>query len=407
MDTSERDFETAVCGYLAANGYACQDPSNYDRALCLDTDSLFQFLYAMQAKTWEKLKLQHGDQAKERFLKRLSGQIEKRGTLDVLRKGVDDLGCHFELAYFQPETTLNEEHARLHEANMFIVMRQVHYSEKKDNSLDLVLFVNGLPVITAELKTPLKGQSVKEAVVQYKLDRDPREPLFQFRRCLAHFAVDTDLVFMTTRLEGGKTWFLPFNKGHERGGGNPPNPNGFRTAYLWEEVWCRERLLEILNHFVVDRDKFDENGKKTGEREVIFPRYHQLDAVRRMVAHARENGPGQNYLVEHSAGSGKSNSIAWLCHRLAGLHDGKDRRVFDSIVVVTDRRVLDQQLRSTIRSFEQVRGIVTAIEKNKSQELAKALMGGKDIIITTLQTFPFVAKKIGDLPGHRFAVVID
>jgi type I restriction enzyme R subunit len=407
MDTSEKDFETGIFSYLAGNGYACRDASSYDRALCLDTEALFQFLYATQAKTWEKLKLQHGEQARERFLKRLASQIEKRGTLDVLRKGVDDLGCHFELAYFQPESTLNEEHARLHEANILGVMRQVHYSAQNDKSLDLVLFVNGQPVITAELKTPLKGQTVKEAVAQYKYDRDPREPLFAFRRCLAHFAADTDLVFMATRLQGGKTWFLPFNKGHERGGGNPLNPNGFKTAYLWEEVWRRERLLEILNHFVVDRDKLDEKGKRTGEREVIFPRYHQLHAVRRLVADARENGTGQNYLVEHSAGSGKSNSIAWLCHRLVGLHDAKDQRVFDSIVVVTDRRVLDQQLRSTIRSFEQVKGIVTAIEKHKSQELATALMGGKDIIITTLQTFPFVAEKIGELPGHRFAVVID
>ena len=407
MDTSEKDFETSIFTYLTANGFTGRDASSYDRALCLDPDALFQFLYSTQAKTWEKLTLQHGLQAKERFLKRLSGQIEKRGTLDVLRKGVDDLGCHFELAYFHPESTLNEEHARLHEANILGVMRQVRYSAQNDKSLDLVLFVNGLPVITAELKTPLKGQTVQDAVAQYKHDRDQREPLFAFRRCLAHFAVDTDLVFMTTRLQGGKTWFLPFNKGCERGGGNPPNPNGFKTAYLWEEVWRRERLLEILNHFVVDRDKLDEKGKKTGEREAIFPRYHQLDAVRRLVAHARENGAGQNYLVEHSAGSGKSNSIAWLCHRLAGLHDAKDRRVFDSIVVVTDRRILDQQLRSTIRSFEQVKGIVTAIEKHKSQELAQALMGGKDIIITTLQTFPFVAEKIGELPGHRFAVVID
>jgi type I restriction enzyme R subunit len=407
MDTSEKDFETAILTYLTSHGFTGRDASNYDRALCLDSDALFQFLYSTQAKTWEKLTLQHGEQAKEQFLKRLAGQIEKRGTLDVLRKGVDDLGCHFELAYFHPETTLNEEHARLHEANILGVMRQVHYSARNDNSLDLVLFVNGLPVITAELKTPLKGQNVQNAVAQYKYDRDPKEPLFQFRRCLAHFAVDTDLVFMTTRLQGGKTWFLPFNKGHERSAGNPPNPHGFKTAYLWEEVWRRERLLEILNHFVVDRDKLDEKGKKTGEREVIFPRYHQLDAVRRLVAHARENGPGQNYLVEHSAGSGKSNSIAWLCHRLVGLHDAKDRRVFDSIVVVTDRRVLDQQLRSTIRSFEQVKGIVTAVEKHKSRELAQALMGGKDIIITTLQTFPFVAEKIGELPGHRFAVVVD
>src|ERR1017187_4938738 len=407
MDTSEKDFETAIFTYLTGHGFTGRDRTSYDRALCLDPDALFQFLYATQANTWEKLKLQHAEQAKERFLKRLSGQIEKRGTLDLLRKGVDDLGCHFDLAYFHPESTLNEEHARLHEVNLLGGMRQVHYSERNENSLDLVLFVNGLPVITAELKTPLKGQTVKEAVAQYKYERDPAEPLFAFRRCLAHFAVDTDLVFMTTRLQGGKTWFLPYNKGHDRGAGNPPNPNGFKTAYLWEEVWRRDALLEILNHFLVDRDKIDENGKKTGEREVIFPRYHQLDAVRRLVAHARQNGTGQNYLVEHSAGSGKSNSIAWLCHRLVGLHDANDQRGFDSVVGVTDRRALAPQFGSTLRSFEQLKGIVTAIEKHKSQELAEALMSGKDIIITTLQTFPFVTEKIGEMPGHRFAVVVD
>ena len=407
MDTSEKGFESSIFGFLASTGYVARDPGSYDRTLCLDSVALFQFLYATQAKAWEKLKVQHGEQVKERFLKRLAGQVEQRGTLDVLRKGVDDLGCHFELAYFEPETTLNEEHARLHRANILGVTRQVRYSERNENSLDVVLFVNGLPVITAELKTPLKGQTVKEAVEQYKSDRDPKEPLFAFRRCVAHFAVDTDLVFMTTRLQGGETFFLPFNKGHDRGAGNPPNPKGFKTSYLWEEVWRRDRLLEILNHFVVDRDRLDEKGRRTGGREVIFPRYHQLDAVRRLVANARESGTGQSYLVEHSAGSGKSNSIAWLCHRLAGLHDANDQRVFDSIVVVTDRRVLDQHLRTTIRSFEQVKGIVTAIEKQKSQELANALMSGRDIVITTLQTFPFGAEKIGELPGRRLAVVVD
>lgn len=407
MDTSEKDFETTVVEGLTSRGFSLRDSTKYDRVLCLDTDALFQFIYATQARTWEKLKVQHGAQVKERFLKRLASEIQSRGTLDVLRKGVSDLGCKFELAYFRPETALNEEHRRLYDANILGLMRQVHYSEKNENCLDLVLFVNGLPVITAELKNPLKGQRVEEAVAQYRHDRDPKEPLFAFRRCLAHFALDTDFAFMTTRLEGGRTQFLPFNKGWERGAGNPPNPQGFMTAYVWEEVWERESVLEILNHFVVDRDKLDEKGKKTGEREVIFPRFHQLDAVRRLVAHAKHCGTGQTYLIEHSAGSGKSNSIAWLCHRLVGLHDGQDRRVFDSVIVVTDRRVLDRQLRSTVRSFEQVKGIVTAIEKHKSKELAEALMGGRDIIITTLQTFPFVAEKIGELPGQWFAVIVD
>lgn len=407
MDTSERDFEATVFGHLCKNGYVAREPEKYDRKLCLDPEALFSFIYATQPRTWERLKTQHGDEVKERFLRRLTSEIESRGTLDVLRKGVVDLGCKFELAYFRPESALNEEHNRLYEGNLLGVMRQVRYSERNENSLDLALFVNGLPIITAELKTPLKGQDVKNAVTQYRLDRDPKEALFRFGRCLAHFAVDTDLAFMTTHLRGGRTIFLPFNQGHEKGSGNPPNPAGFRTVYLWEQVWQKDSLLDILNHFLVKREKLDEKGKKTKESELIFPRYHQLDAVRRLVRDAKANGTGRNYLIEHSAGSGKSNTIAWLCHQLAGLHDASDRRVFDSIVVVTDRRVLDWQLKSTIRSFEQVKGVVKAIEHQKAKELAEALTQGRDIIITTLQTFPFVTEKLGELPGHRFAVVVD
>ncbi|HUQ92328.1 MAG TPA: type I restriction endonuclease [Bryobacteraceae bacterium] len=407
MDTSEKDFETTVFEHLCENGYVRREREKYDRQLCLDSEILFSFLYATQPQTWERLKTQHGEQVKERFLRRLTGEIEARGTLDVLRKGVVDLGCKFDLAYFRPESSLNEEHSRLYEGNLLGAMRQVRYSGKNENSLDVVLFVNGLPVITAELKTPLKGQTVQDAVAQYRLDRDTKEPLFRFGRCLAHFAVDTDLAFMTTHLRGGQTHFLPFNQGQKKGSGNPPNPRGFRTAYLWEQVWQKDSLLDILNHFLVKREKVDDKGRKTKEWELIFPRYHQLDAVRRLVRDAKGNGPGRNYLIEHSAGSGKSNTIAWLCHQLAGLHGANNKRVFDSIVVVTDRRVLDWQLRRTIRSFEQVKGVVTAIEKEKSRELAEALRQGKDIIITTLQTFPFVTEKIGELPGHRFAVVVD
>ena len=425
VDTSEKDFEAAIEIALAGPldrvgeegaaysvGGAKQDylrrrPDQYDRTRCLIPDDVVGFLLATQAKTWEKLKQQHGDQVKERFLARLVKEIESRGTLDVLRKGVIDLGCKFDLAYFRPETGLNEEHRRLYDANLLSIVRQCKYSLKNENSLDMALFVNGLPVLTAELKNPLKGQTVENAVAQYRHDRDPKEPLFAFGRCLAHFAVDTDLVYMTTHLRGVKTRFLPFNKGYKEGAGNPPNPHGFSTAYLWEQVWQRDSLLEILNHFLVRCKKLDENGKETAEWELIFPRYHQLDAVRRMVGHARSNGAGQNYLIQHSAGSGKSNSIAWLAHRLAGLHNAEDKRVFDTIIVITDRRVLDAQLRQTIHSFAQVRGVVKSIENNKSQELAKALGEGKDIIVTTLQTFPFITDKIGTLPGKTFAVVID
>ena len=424
MDTSEKDFEATIEIVLAGPadrlidrvselphgtgyGYVRRRPDQYDRALCLIPDDVIGFLVATQPQEWEKLKRQHGDQVRERFLKRLVREIETRGTLDVLRKGVVDLGCKFHLAYFRPETGFNDEHRRLYNANLLAVVRQLHYSQKNENSLDLALFLNGLPIFTAEIKNPLKGQTVQDAVAQYRRDRDPKEPLFVFGRCLGHFAVDTDLVYMTTHLQGGRTEFLPFNRGRDRGAGNPDNPNGFKTAYLWEQVWERDSLLDILSHFLVRRKKLDENGKETNEWEIIFPRYHQLEAVRRMIAHARGHGAGHYYLIQHSAGSGKSNSIAWLCHQLAGLHDAEDRRVFDSIVVITDRRVLDRQLQGTIRSFAQVRGVVKTIEKQKAKELAEALEQGRDIIVTTLQTFPFVAGKIGTLPGKRFAVVID
>lgn len=420
MDTSEKDFEATVqqallnpaeagiAGDGDMVGYRERKPEQYDRALCLDTGVLLDFIYASQSPVWEKLKQQHGEaQVKSRFLKRLTSEIEKRGTLDVLRNGIVDLGCKFALAYFRPETALNVEHQQLYNANVLSVTRQVHYSKQNENSLDLVLFLNGLPIITAELKNPFKGQTVQNAVAQYRHDRDPKEPLFAFGRCVAHFAVDPDLIFMTTHLRGTRTHFLPFNKGRDQGAGNPDNRFGFKTDYLWKEIWQRDSLLDILNHFAQVVDVLDDKGAKTGEKRLIFPRYHQLDAVRRLVTHVRQHEAGQRYLIQHSAGSGKSNSIAWLVHRLASLHDASNHRIFDGIIVITDRRVLDRQLQDTVRSFEQVKGIVTTIETQKAQNLAKALQGGSDIIVTTLQTFPFVTKEIGQLPGKRFAVVID
>jgi len=369
---------------------------------------LFNFIYTTQPQMWEKLRTQHGTEVKERFTRRLVNEIKARGTLDVLRRGVKDSGCRFEMAYFKPVSGLNEEHRRLYNGNILSVIRQLHYSEKEPNkSLDMVLFLNGLPIVTAELKNPLKGQTVQDAVQQYRRDRDPKEPFFTFGRCLAHFAVDTDLVYMTTHLKGGSTVFLPFNKGNVGGAGNPDNPDGFRTSYLWDEVWQKDSLLEIIAQYLQVVELEDDKGKKTGERSLIFPRYHQLDAVRRLVAHAKGHGSGQHYLIQHSAGSGKSNTIAWLCHQLSGLHDAEDRRVFDSIIVITDRRVLDRQLRRTIRQFEQVRGVVEAITNRKSRNLARALEEGKEIIVTTLQTFPFTVDLIGKLHGKRFAVVID
>jgi type I restriction enzyme R subunit len=411
MDISEKDFEATIeTALLMPNGdYQKRLPDDYDRALCLDVRMLIQFIYATQPQEWEKLKTNLGAkaaEAREEFIRRLVKEVETRGTLDVLRKGVKGWGCKFDLAYFQPVSGLNEEHRKLYEANVLSVIRQLRYSEKDEKSLDLTLFLNGFPIITAELKNPLTGQTVQDAIWQYRHGRDPREPLFKFGRCLAHFAVDPDLVYMTTRLRGKDTEFLPFNKGNNDGAGNPPNPHGFKTAYLWEEVWRKDNLLEIIGHFLCEVDELDDGGRPTGKRSLIFPRYHQRDAVRRLVAHAKARGVGQHYLIQHSAGSGKSNTIAWLCHQLAGVHDAKDERVFDSIVVITDRVVLDRQLQQTIRQFEQTKGVVENIDKH-SKQLKKALEEGKNIIVTTLQKFPVIVDEIQALAGQRFAVVVD
>ena len=427
MDTSERNFESSIEDALVrgpqtvsrfdgvreqeepygVKGYRKRRSEDYDKTLCLDPDTVLDFIRSTQIVTWEKLKAQRGQAVREQFLKRLAKEIESRGTLDVLRKGVTDLGCHFTLAWFQPESKLNPEHLRLYKANIFSIVRQLHYSEKNDNSIDLAIFLNGLPIFTAELKNPLKGQTVENAIAQYRNGRDPKEPLLKFKRCLAHFAADTDMVFMTTRLDGGRTRFLPFNRGHENGSGNPPDPTGFRTAYLWEQVWQPDSLLEIVDHFAQLVDVFDEDDRPTGEKEQVLPRYHQLETVRRLVAHAREKGPGHSYLVEHSAGSGKSKTIAWLAHQLAGLHNADDKRVFDSVIVITDRRVLDRQLRQTVKSFEQTRGLVFAVDEDKSRKLAEGLASGKDIIVTTIQTFPFLTDKLTEIKGRTFAVLID
>ena len=312
---------------------------------------------------------------KPRFLGRLSREIARRGALDVLRNGVKDSGCKFRLAYFRPASGLNEELQRLHAANLFAVVRQLRFSEQGEQSLDLALFLNGVPIFTAELKNPLTGQDVRDAIRQYREDRDPREPLFAYGRCLAHFAVDPEQVFVTTRLAGPKTRFLPFNQGRFGGAGNPPVPPtraGFPTDYLWEEVWARDSVLDLVRQFIHEVEAEDDRGRKTGARFLIFPRYQQLDCVRRLVVHARDHGPGQRYLIQHSAGSGKSFTIAWLAHRLSVLHDRGDRRVFDSVVVVTDRRVLDRQLQRTIRQFEQTLGVVENIE-HTSRQLREAL----------------------------------
>jgi len=381
-------------------------PDDYDRTRCLVPDDVFKFLYATQPKEWDRFQKQLGTEAKDRLLNRLASEIERRGTLEVLRKGIKSDGVPFHLAYFRPSSGLNAEIQKLYEANVFSAARQLKFSPKTEQSLDLVLFLNGLPIFTAELKNPLMNQDVQDAIRQYRHDRDPRERLFAFGRCLAHFAVDPDLVYMTTLLQGARTVFLPFNQGRSGGAGNPPSWKGFATAYLWEAVWSRDSVLDLIQNFIQTVEEEDEKGRKTGKVSLIFPRYHQLDAVRRLVRDTRERGAGQHYLVQHSAGSGKSNSIAWLAHQLGVLHDASDRRVVDSIVVVTDRKVLDRQLQRTVLQFEQTAGVVENIDTT-SRQLKQALEDGKTIIVTTLQKFPFIAGQIEELGEKRFAVIVD
>ena len=434
VNVSERSFEEAIeCGLLQhgpdacagdasavretsppwgdtpPGGYRKRRPEDYDRTLCLLPHDVVDFVLATQPREWQKLAQHHGAAVKEQFLKRLADEIERRGALEVLRQGIKDSGCKFKLAYFRPASGLNEETRRLHAANLFAVVRQLRYSEKNEKSLDLLLFLNGIPIFTAELKNPLNGQDVEDAIRQYKTDRDPRERLLAYGRCLAHFAVDPDLVYVATELAGPKTRFLPLNQGKFGGAGNPPVPptrEGYATGYLWEETWARDSVLDLVRQFIHEVEEEDEKGRKTGRRFLIFPRYQQLDAVRKLVAHARGAGAGQRYLIQHSAGSGKSFTIAWLAHQLATLHDATDRRVFDSIVVITDRRVLDRQLQTTMRQFEQTLGVVENIDKT-SRQLKEALESGKTIIVTTLQKFPVIAREIGELPGKRFAVIVD
>jgi type I restriction enzyme, R subunit len=391
---------------VAPGGYRKHTSEEYDKALCLIPEDVLNFIYATQPKEWDKFKKQHDGDARTPFLQRLASELRARGTLHVLRKGIKANGCRFQLAYFIPSSGLNYELLNLYAANIFSEVRQLHYSERNNKSLDLVLFLNGLPIFTAELKNPFTGQNVQHAIQQYRSDRDPREPLFAFARCLAHFAVDPELVYMTSHLEGQYTRFLPFNQGRNGGAGNPPSWKGFATAYLWESIWARSSVLNLLQHFIQEIEEQDDKGRKTGKKSLIVPRYHQLDAVRRLVAGAREKGPGHRYLIEHSAGSGKSNSISWLAHQLSVLHDNLDKRVFDSIIVITDRRVLDRQLQQTVQQFEQTLGVVENIDKTSGQ-LKDALENGKTIIVTTLQKFPVIVDQIESLKAKRFAVIID
>ncbi len=435
MDTSERNLETTIERVLLsagpdayaddmpvvpsqtseasitylAGGYHRRTSSAYNPAQCLISEDVLAFIYATQPQTWAQLKQQHKgdvDKAKASLFQRLTTEVRQRGTLEVMRKGIKVLGCHFRLTYFRPANTLNTALQQLYEANIFSVVRQLHYSEQNTNSLDMVLFLNGLPIFSVELKNDFSGQTVEDAIKQYKTQRDPTEPLFAYGRCLAHFAVDPDLVYVTTQLTREKTVFLPFNQGKNFGAGNPANWQGFATAYLWEQIWARDSVLELLQYFIHAFEEEDDKGKKSAEKRIIFPRYHQLDSVRRLLADTRAKGAGQRYLIQHSAGSGKSNTLTWLAHRLSVLQDEHDRLIFDSVIIISDRRILDRQLQRIVRQFEQTLGVVENIDQN-SQQLKEALEKGKKIVVTTLQKFPVIVDQIASLAGKKFAVIID
>jgi type I restriction enzyme R subunit len=404
------EAQGSVSGWegVTAGGYERRTSADYNKALCLIPEDVLRFIYATQPREWERFKAQYqGDnnEAKARFLQRLSSEIRLHGTLEVLRHGIKANGSRFHLAYFKPGNKLNPDLEKLYQANIFGVLRQFHYSAKNNNSVDLAIFLNGLPIFTAELKNDFKGQTVEEAIKQYK-QRDSKEPIFAYGRCLVHFAVDPQYVYMATHIQGEQTIFLPFNQGYNGGAGNPPNREGFATAYLWERIWSREIVLELVQRFIHEVEAEDDKGRKTNKKYIIFPRYHQLETVRRLIADARMHHSGQRYLIQHSAGSGKSNTIAWTAHQLSTLADEQNKLIFDSIIVITDRRVLDRQLQSTVRQFEQTLGMVENIDKNAMQ-LKDALENGKRIVVTTLQKFPVIANEISAMQGKRFAVLID
>jgi type I restriction enzyme R subunit len=414
-DTTEKGLEAHISQYLVEeNKYLLRENKAYDNVSCLDIELLFQFLEATQPKALAKLKTYHKDLYKQKITKRLNDQIQAKGIIEVLRKGITDgfTDTKLHLFYDKPVSAYNTDANALYKANIFSVMRQVYFSPNDKKSLDMMIFINGIPVISFELKNELTKQNVQDAIKQYKEARDPNEELFRLGRLMVNFAVDTEEVWMCTQLKKEKSYFLPFNKGYNNSAGNPPT-EGIKTDYLWKEILTKNNLTNIIQNFcqliTEEKEHLDEKGKvKTKkEKKLIFPRYHQLLAVRNILADAQLNGSGQKYLIQHSAGSGKSNSISWLAHQLVGLHDKSGtKNIFDTVIVVTDRRVLDAQIRNNIKQFQQVTGVVEAITEG-SKQLKEALEEGKKIIITTIQKFPHIVEEIGDLPGTNFAIIID
>ncbi len=404
-------------GPFARGGYRKRLPTDYDRQACLDIDLLIEFLQTSQPDAWDTLEKRVGESAARNAIVRdVSREIASHGLVRVLRSPVpvkiEDVP--FRLAYFPPSSNLNPEDAARYKRNIFSLVRQLRYSARSDKSVDMALFLNGIPFATLELKNRFSGQTVDDAMRQYQTDRDPKEPLLAPRRCVVHFAVDTEQVYMTAELAGAATRFLPFNQGRDGGAGNPRLLDNYATAYLWEQILARDSVLNLLQHFVYEVEKEKEGGsggtgggakRKTRTRHLLFPRFQQIEAVRQLVEDARANGAGKKYLIQHSAGSGKGNSIGWLAHQLSSLHDKSDNRVFTDILVITDRLALDRQLQDIVTGFEKTRGTVR--HTKKSADLAHALNDRIPIIVTTLQKFPHILNEVEKRGDRRFALIID
>ncbi len=402
IDIREKEFENHIGSTLVAGGYISRTGENFDRKLALDTTLVIQFLKNSQPQSWKELSDIYGSELENEILRQLTDDLGIRGMINVLRGGIQVSHVHLDCAYFKPVSKRNPDAGTQYEKNILSVIRQAIYSENNGRSVDLLLFLNGLPLATGEIKNPVKGQSFRDAIKQYEQDRDPRDKLFEFKkRALVHFAIDPYEVHITTRLNGDKTMFLPFNKGRNEGRGNPDNPNSYRTSYLWEEIWQKDTWLEIISNFIhVQRIEQKDGPPK---EDLIFPRYHQLDAVVKLTNATRY--PGSSYLIQHSTGSGKSNTIAWLAYKLFSLHDDTDKPIFDSVIVLSDRVGIVNQLGNTIRQFEQVPGTFGLVET--TSDLAEKLETERKILISTQQKFPFLSERLTKLKGKYFAIIID
>lgn len=398
FDVTEKRFEQDIEESLTTEGgYHKGNPSAFNREIGLDVETFVSFIKTSQPKKWERYTRIYGHDSEKEIISRFCREVKNNGLLHVMRKGFIDRGITFNVIFWKPETTLNTTTLTQYNSNIFHCTRQLHYSVSNENSIDIVLFINGIPVVSMELKCQFTGQDTTNAIKQYKFYRATKDAIF--KHVFVHFAVDLTKVYMTTKLEGDKTYFLPFNQGSNGAGnvggaGNPINPDGYDTDYLWKKILHKDKLLEILQKYL----HFD------GEN-LIFPRYHQLDVVTRLLADVKQNGSGHNYLIQHSAGSGKSNSIAWLAHRLTGLHNDNNEKIFKSVIIVTDRKVLDNQLQDTVYQFDHVEGIVVKVDKN-AQQLKEAIEAGAGIIITTLQKFPVIYKEVNS-GKRRFAIIVD